>query len=145
MNSLLACSVLAFTLWKAHAQAAAWFNSPYDHLGWAAFVCWVLAPVLARAIRPAGDLRWLTAALFLSIFGTVADLSALHASALAVAMASFTRPGGERLLWLAGFVCWTSALGWLLSACSGSLVIAIRLIIAALSCWPWFYGRRVAV
>jgi len=142
-NSLLASSVLAFTLWKAHAQFAAWFNSPYDRLGWAAFACWVLAPLLARAVRPTGDLRWLTAALVMSIAGTVADLSVLHTSALAMALASCTRPGWERNLWLAGFISWTSALGWLLNGCSSSLVIAIRLIIVALSCGLWFGNRRV--
>ena len=142
-NSLLACSVLAFTLWKARSQASAWFNSPYDHLGWVAFAAWLLAPLVARAVRPADDLRWLTAALLLSIFGTVADLSALHNCALAVALASFVQPGGERLFWLAGFLGWTSALGWSLNGCSSSAVIGVRLSITAVSCSPWFCFKRV--
>ena len=143
-NSLLTFSVLTLTLWKAHTLAAAWFNSPYDRQGWVALIGWMLGPLLLKALRPTGDLHWLAAALVMSIAGTVADLSALHAFALALALASLARHGWQRQLWFVGFVSWTSALGWLLSGFSSALVIIVRLIIAALSCCPWFFSRRAA-
>lgn len=141
-NRLLTFAVLAFTFWKARALGTAWFHSSFDKLGWAAFVCWALAPLLARAVKPGGDAGWLAASLGMSIAGTVADLQVLHACAFAMALASCTRTGWARLLWFAGFVSWGSALGGLLTGCSSSQVILIRLSIAMMACWPWFCGRR---
>jgi hypothetical protein len=141
-SRLLTLAVLAFTFWKARALGTAWFNSPYDNLSWAAFACWVFAPMLARAIRPGGDIHWLAASLGLSIAGTIADLSVLHACAFAMALAACTRAGWARMLWFAGFVSWTSALGWMFNGCSSTQVIILRLIIAMIASWPWFLSRR---
>lgn len=142
-SRLLTFAVVAFTFWKARALGTAWFNSPYDHLSWAAFACWVLAPLLAGAVKPGGDTHWLAASLTMSIAGTFADLSVLHACAFAMALAACTRAGWARLLWFAGFLSWTSALGWLFNGCSSGQVILIRLVIAMIVSCPWFLSRRV--
>ena len=141
---LLTFAVLAFTFWKARAVGTAWFNSPYDQLSWAAFACWVLTPLLGGAIKSGGDISWLAVSLGMSIAGTVADLSVLHAAAFATAVAACTRAGWERLWWFVGFVSWTSALGWMLNGCSSMQVIFIRLLIAMIASWPWFIARRAA-
>lgn len=141
-SRLLTLAVLAFTFWKARALGTAWLNSPYDHLSWAAFACWVFAPLVARVVTPGGDMHWLAASLAMSIAGTVADLSVLHACAFAMALAACTRAGWSRLLWFVGFVSWTSALGWFFNGWSSGQVIFIRLIIAMLASAPWFLSRR---
>ncbi|MDB6003788.1 MAG: hypothetical protein JWR15_775 [Prosthecobacter sp.] len=143
-SNFLTFAVIAFTFWQARALGTAWFHSPHDHQSWAAFACWVLTPLLARAAKAGGDIHWLAASLGMSIAGTIADLSELHACAFATALAACTRAGWERLWWFAGFVSWTSALGWLINGCSSTQTIFIRLMIAMIASCPWFLGKRVA-
>ncbi len=136
--------------WQARDVAAAWLHSPFDHLGAAAFIVWLVPLGLAVAGgngRPSQ--RWLCVALSLSLAGVVLDVNFFKNAGLATALASFfpSRPQqAGRGVWVGGALSWMPVLGWLLNSLGPLLVNGLRVSIAlGMACFFYQGAQRRTV
>lgn len=135
-------AILAFCAWQAADLVVAWRHSPFDRLGWVAFLIW-LAPVALERVRDLGSrepaLSLLLAALVLAFAGRLLDINAPRALALACAIVAFVAPAGPRWLWAIAAVAWMPVMGWVLRDLPPVAVGFLRCLVASGGLAAWFY------
>lgn len=132
---LAEATVLAYCLWQARDLIPAWLKSPYDRLGWLALIIWLL-PVLYQR-RPLCRYRSHSAPLLLglglalSCIGVVGSLNLLNHLGLATTLAGLAPASSRRFPWAVAAVSWIPFLGWIGSHWFPSLILPVRLLLAA--------------
>jgi exosortase/archaeosortase family protein len=117
----LEMAVLGYCGWRARVLFAAWFDAPFDRLGWLAFAIW-LAPLgigLNAAHRSrlgnGGRRPWIAATgLALTLAGDLGDLNFCHDLGLVFVLIALA-PRAGRALWGLSAIAWLPALGWVAS------------------------------
>lgn len=116
----------------------AWRHSPFDRLGWLAFLLW-LAPWMAALHAPNRDAPMLRrmswAALPTLVAAALGDLNVLRHMALVLALAASFRPRRLAWTWLVLGVCWMPALGWMGAQLKAPGVIILRLSLGLAAAW----------
>jgi hypothetical protein len=141
-------AILAFAAVAARDLPATWLHSPYDRLGWLAFLLW-LTPLVARIFPGGGRVREdpslgvAIAGLVLVVFGMMGALNAAKHAGLALAFAAFL-PAPQRWTWLVASVAWMPSLGWLASHGAGeTTTVVFRLVFAAAgAAGAWVLPKR---
>ena len=135
-------AILAFCAWQATDLVVAWRHSPFDRLGWVAFLIW-LGPAVLEWIRNPGPrepaLPYLLAALVLAFAGRLLDINAPRSLALGCALAAFVTPTGLRLLWALSAVAWMPVMGWVLRDLPPVAVGGLRCLLALAGVAAWYY------
>lgn len=119
----------------------AWRHSPFDKLGWMAFLVW-LGPLLLglggyRATSGPKETDssltpWLLgSALILVVAGIVSSLNALKYAALACSLVGLLRWNAWNLVWLVAAVSWMPWLGWVGGGMGSHTLPGLRLAVAA--------------
>jgi exosortase/archaeosortase family protein len=110
--------ILGYCAWQSAGLPAVWRDSPFDRLGWLAFVIWAAGIAVARvtATRDAHDPKkgasWLPAlGLAFAFLGDLGELNVSRHLGLALVLAHFS-PWPCRFACAAGAVTWLPALGW---------------------------------
>jgi hypothetical protein len=141
---LAAAAIVAFSAFASRGLPPTWLHSPYDRLGWAAFLLW-LVPVVALALRgagPAPSLRVSLAGFAGTILGVMGEVHAVKHAGLALALVAFV-PAPGRWTCLVASTAWMPALGWVASHAIGEpATAAFRLALAAAgAAGAWFSPR----
>lgn len=135
-------AILVFCAWQAADLVVAWRHSPFDRLGWVAFLIW-LGPALYDWVRTSSTrepaLGYLLAALVLAFAGRLLDINAPRSLALGCALASFVTPTGPRLIWALTAVAWMPVMGWVLRDLPPVAVGGLRCLVALAGAAIWFY------
>jgi exosortase/archaeosortase family protein len=143
----LKCLVIGYCGWRCHELLDAWRHSPFDRLGWLAFILW-LSPVAFACFQTpgilnlvaAGRLSYLAWGGIATFTGDLGDLNLLRQAGLALALMSLMP---RQLSGIRGLTAltWVSASGWIGSRLGAepSVIAGLRLglaILAALWSWP---------
>ncbi|MEI7730734.1 MAG: hypothetical protein WCO56_14265 [Verrucomicrobiota bacterium] len=144
-------AVAAFCAWRASDLLLAWRHSPFDRLGWLAFILWLTPLLIAvfrsesnagaeRIPRPAVWLTWLVLAI--SLLSVMLDIHLLGHLALAGAVWLLLPTFPNRLIWLGLSLCWMPLLGSLAQNATPSGVLGLRIALAALAVFLGFKSTR---
>jgi len=132
---LVALAVTIYCAWSAHDLVGSWSHTPFNRLGWLAFLIWLL-PLLREAgrrnIEPLPALLWI--ALACSLIGTIGEQNFICYFGFSLALAALPHwPFLSRLLWLAASVSWMTIFGYAMqrASVSGGTVMMLRLLAAA--------------
>lgn len=150
--------VVVLCAWQALPPLVnAWRHSPFDRLGWIAFLLWLI-PVGAVFLRPrsaglrTGEdaaapaslpgrrpalrvLSWI--ALIIVVLAVVVDMNALRYVALALALGAWMPRRAWAWVWLVLALAWMPALGWLGAGLKASGVNVLRVLLGALAAGLW--------
>lgn len=131
--SIVGLAAVLFCACQCHDLPNAWAHSPFDHLGWLAFMLWIFPLVLAalsEKIRRVSDGLLIGAAVF-SLLGVAADFNLLLHVGLAVSLIAFM-PGRRAFFipWACAAVAWMPVLGWLCSPLGTHSIGLIRIATA---------------
>jgi hypothetical protein len=157
-TSVVEWGVLAFCVWQGWGVISAWRHSPYDRLGWLAFLVWLGPVLVGRAEcgvqnaesgvqsgergRGAAWRVWMSGlGLVCAVVGVIGDLNVLRHAGLALAIAGLAVTGWRWLGWLGLAVCWMPAVGWLGQGLAVSQVGALRVGAAGLALGLGIWAR----
>ncbi len=127
---ILELLVVGYCAWQGADLLGAWMQAPFDRLGWLALLIWLapLGAVLRARRKLSGNVWLLSAALFFSFVGGVAELNVLRYAGLALALSGLLpRPAAP---WVCAAVAWMPALGWFASHSNPAAILPLRLLIA---------------
>jgi len=141
-------AISLYAAWNARDLPLAWMHSPYDRMGWLAFLLW-LQPLgcfwMCRQVLGAELFKQSGVALFalglaVSFTGVVVDLNAVKYLGLALSLGGFLPPGPALWAWLGCAAGWMPVIGWTLSLHSTLMVNLIRVVsgLVALFLTPLF-------
>ena len=132
--------ILVYCLWRCDDLFSAWRHSPYDRLGWLAFLVW-LRPLKefwraggVLAARSKTGICLLSAGLALVFMGDLGDLNLFRDLGLAAVLLSFASRRFS-VIWTASAVAWLPASGWIgsLLGLHPILFSSARVLLAALA------------
>lgn len=128
---LLPICIAGYAALQSRDLLPAWLHSPFDRLGWLAFLIWVTPVLLLQARSPKADRLACGGAVLLLLAGSVAALNALTYAGFALAISAFLPRDRARIFFLATSVSWMPAFSYFLSRLIPSMVAPAHLIIAA--------------
>jgi len=132
---LVALAVTIYCGWSAREMVNSWWHTPFNRLGWLAFLIWLLPLIretCRRRIEPLPVLLW--GGLACSLVGTIGEQNSLCYVGVACALAALPQWSfAVRLLWLAASVSWMTIFGYFMqrASVSGANVMRLRLIAVA--------------
>ena len=110
--------LLAYCGWRSAGLVGAWLDSPFDRLGWLAFLIWLLPLAVqwrGRNLWPhqseARKLWLMGTGLALTFLGDLVDINFSHHLGLVLVLMSFA-PRRCTALWGASLIAWLPASGW---------------------------------
>ncbi len=135
----VAIAICVYCMWQALDLLQAWAYSPYDRLGWAAFIIWCV-PVLffwSRQTRiplpaPPGRPFFLGMGIFFSFYGTAGSLHVLNHIGLAFSIAGLMPSLKWEILWIASSLSWMPTLGWICGRFFPELIQISRFLISTI-------------
>ncbi|MEI8341156.1 MAG: hypothetical protein WCH43_06420 [Verrucomicrobiota bacterium] len=127
-------AVTLYTGWISRDVVAAWIHSPFDRMGFPAFLVWFAPVVLLQWFprvrqRNGFDAGFLIG-LGLSLAGVALNLNLIKYAGLAFVISGFLPRDVALMVWLPAALSWMPVLGWALSSAGTLGVGLLRLVLA---------------